>query len=146
MAAKDDVAAVTVCSSPDSWNGLRGRYWSCRGRGQEEGLHHYSEPGGSHCPDTGQGNRRGCSNVVGVDGGVAVARNDDYVVAVGVGGSDPCNGRGWDQRWCCLEVCRLDAPGVLWSGRGSYNEELGQDSGLQWRGRSKSAGGRGSDG
>ena len=123
MAAKDDVAAVTVCSSPDSWNGLRGRYWSCRGRGQEAGLHRYSEPGGSHCPDTGQGNRCGCSNVV------VVARNDDYVVAVG--GSDPCSGRGWDRRWCCLEVCRLGAPGVLWSGRGSYNEGPGQDSGLQ---------------
>ena len=93
MAAKDDVAAVTVCSSPDSWNGLRGRYWSCRGRGQEEGLHHYSEPEGSHCPDTGQGSRRGCSNVVVVDGVAVVARNDDYDV-VAVGGSDPCSGRG----------------------------------------------------
>lgn len=147
MAAK---YVVAVCSSPDSWNGWRGRVPCGQGgqcaRGVEE-LHRYSEPGGNRSPGIGPGSR-GCSNAAVAVGGAgpAVARNDDAVA--GVGGGNPCSGRERGRRWCCPGVCRRGAPRVTRSG--SCSERRGPGPGgsgrRQSRGRSRSGGARGSDG
>ena len=146
MAARN-AGAAPVCSSPDCWNGWRGRGWKCRGRGQAgrsgAGLHRCSEPEGSQGigPDS-----RGCSNVVvvAVAAAGAVARNDDDVAAVG--GDIPCSGLGRGRRLCYPGVCRQGAPGVNRRGRGSCSERPGGSGRRQSRGRSISGGGRGSDG
>ena len=147
MAARN-AGAGPVCSSPDSWNGWRGRGWMCRGRGQAgrsvARLLRCSEPGGSQGIGPGS---RGCSNaaaVAVVAAAGAVARNDDDVAAVG--GGNPCSGRGRGRRWCCPGVCRQGAPGVTRRGRGSCSERPGGSGRRQSRGRSISGGGRGSDG
>ena len=149
------VNVAAVCRSPDSWNGWKGRGQSARSARGGGALHRYSELGGSRSSGIGPGNR-GCNNAAVAVGGAGAARNDDDVAGVAdvadvadVGGGNPCSGRGRGRRLCCRGVCRRGAPGVTRSGNCSEWRGPGQAGGSgrrQSRGRSRSGGGRGSDG
>ena len=143
------VSVVAVCSSPDSWNGWRGRGLCDQGGQRARGvaaLHRYSELEGSQSSGIGPGSR-GCSNAAAAavgGAGAAVARNDGGVV----GGGNPCSGQERGRRWCYRGVCRRGAPVVTQSGNYSERRVPGPGgSGRRLsRGRSRSGGARGSDG